>query len=62
MNFAIQSLSALLISYALYYCGKRIMGLRFLNLQSHVEVKDKFNFINDFKNILEELSFVTILN
>ncbi|WP_171814726.1 sigma 54-interacting transcriptional regulator [Candidatus Babela massiliensis] len=61
-KFAIQSLSSLLISYALYYCSKKMMDLRFLNLKNHVEVKDKFNFINDFKDILEELSFVTTLN
>ncbi len=61
-KFAIQILSTVLICYALYYCSKKMMGLRFLNLKNHVEVKNKFNFINDFKDILEELSFVTTLN
>lgn len=61
-EFAIRTLSSFLISYALYYCCKKMIGLRFLNLKDHVETKEKFNFINDFKDIIEELSYVKTVN
>jgi transcriptional regulator with PAS, ATPase and Fis domain len=35
------------------------MGLRFLNFTSHVESKHSFNFVDNFKIILEQLSFAT---
>ncbi len=35
------------------------MGLRFLNLSDHVQAKHNFNFITDFKDILEDLGKVT---
>lgn len=60
-RYSILSISTILISYALYYCCKRMIGLRFLNLKTHVESREKFNFINDFKDILEQLSYVTSL-
>lgn len=60
-KYATLSISNILISYALYFCCKRMMGLRFLNFTSHVEAKEKFNFINDFKDILEQLSYVTAM-
>jgi len=56
----IQSLSTILISYALYYFTKKIVGLRFLNLRDHVESKETFNFTNDFNNVLEQLSCITM--
>lgn len=55
------AISSILCNYAIYYCSKSIMGLRFLNLSMHVESKKKFNFINDFKEILEQLSYVTAI-
>lgn len=58
-KYAIKSLSTLLPTYALYFCARRIMGLRFLNFKGHVESKEKFNFINNFKEILEQLSYAT---
>lgn len=60
-RYTILSISTMLIAYALYYCCKRMIGLRFLNLKTHVESREKFNFINDFKDILEQLSYVTSL-
>lgn len=61
-EFSIRTISSILISYALYYCCKKMVGLRFLNLKDHVETKDKFNFINDFKDIIEELSYIKTPN
>ena len=58
----LQGSSAFLISYIFYYCSKKIIGLRFLNLKDHVQSKDSFNFANDFNGVLEQLSSVTTLN
>lgn len=60
-RFALLSLSTMLCSYAIYYCCKRMMGLRFLNVKNQVESKDKFKFIKDFKGILEQLTYVTAI-
>ena len=71
LNFEFQSLkiytnaivgaSALLITYIVYYAINRVMGLRFLNFTNHVESKHNFNFVDDFKIILEQLSFATTI-
>ena len=53
------SISTLLLIYATYYCMKRAMGLRFLNISSHVEYYSKTNIIDNFKRTLEQLSLVT---
>ncbi len=57
--YAIEGISALLITYIVYCCINRIMGMRFLNFTSHVEAKHPFNFVDDFRIILEQLSFAT---
>lgn len=56
---AIVGISALLITYIVYYCIIRVMGMRFLNFTNHVQSKHSFNFVDDFKIILEQLSFAT---
>lgn len=56
---AIVGISALLITYIVYYCIHRVMGMRFLNFTNHVQSKHTFNFVDDFKIILEQLSFAT---
>lgn len=56
---AIVGISALLITYIVYYCINRVMGMRFLNFTNHVESKHTFNFVDDFKIILEQLSVAT---
>ncbi|MBA3954201.1 sigma 54-interacting transcriptional regulator [Candidatus Dependentiae bacterium] len=55
------NLSTILESYAIYHCCKSIIRLRFLNFSNHVVERAPFNFINDFKDILEQLSHVTAL-
>ncbi len=61
--YAITALSTSLLTYALYYCTSRVMRLRFLNLQSHVKSPASgFNFIDDFKLVLEQLSMATTMN
>lgn len=58
-NYAVVSISSALITFGLFYSAKRIMGLRFLNFQGHVQSTTKFNFIDDFKATLENLSHAT---
>lgn len=48
-------LSAILITIAIYYCFKKIFGLRFLNFKEHVHEEGNFNFIYDFKSVLADL-------
>lgn len=53
------SISTIFLTYAIYYCSRKMMGLRFLNFQAHVQSHDKFSFIDNFKDVLEQLSHVT---
>lgn len=56
-NLAV-GLSSLLITGAAFYCTNKILKLRFLNIKNHVQSLSatKFNFINDFRGTLEQLS------
>lgn len=58
-SFAFVTISTLLLTFAFYYCSRRIIGLRFLNLKDHVQAPTKFSFIYNFKDVLEQLSYVT---
>jgi hypothetical protein len=60
-NLAAVSISGIFLTLALYYCIRKIIGLRFLNIHSHVHEHNshKFNFVNDFKNTLEDLGNVS---
>lgn len=49
------SFSAMFLSLAIYQCIKRIIGLRFFDLHEHVHDDQKFDFVNDFKTVLEDL-------
>ena len=53
------SISTVLLIYAIYYCIQRVMGLRFLNFASQVQSQHKVTFIDDFKTILDQLSYTT---
>lgn len=53
--------STMLTTLAIYFCARKIFGLRFLNLKNHVYQPMNINFIDDFKGVLERLSSVTNL-
>ena len=53
--------STLLVAYGFYFCGKRMIGLRFLNIYKHAETTYDKDFIIKFKSTLEELAQVTTL-
>lgn len=59
-NYFAVSISSISVAYAALYCTNKILKLRFLNLNNHVQAGGhKFNFINDFRTILEQLSHAT---
>lgn len=58
-SYASVSVSTMLTTLAIYFCAKKIFGLRFLNLKDHVQQPMNINFIDDFKGVLERLSSVT---
>jgi len=53
------SISAILTTIALFYCIRKVMGMKFLNTSDRQTSENRFNFIKDFKNILEHFSQVT---
>ena len=61
-SYAPVGFTTLFLTIALYFCARRILGLRFLNLRSHVQQSINLNFIDDFRGILERLSIVTSFN
>lgn len=58
-SYAAVTVSTLLITFAAYYCMKKIIGLRFLNFRGHVETKTRYNFVEGFKEVLKQLSHAT---
>lgn len=54
-SLSIVACSSIVLTLALFYCFKKIMGLRFLNYHDHVHSSQGFNFTDDFKSILESL-------
>jgi transcriptional regulator of aromatic amino acid metabolism len=58
-SYAGVGFSTMLTTIAIYFCARKIFGLRFLNLKSHVQQPMNLNFIDDFKGVLELLSSVT---
>lgn len=60
-SYAGVGFSTMFTTLAIYFCAKKIFGLRFLNLKDHVQQPMNINFINDFKGVLERLSGVANL-
>jgi transcriptional regulator with PAS, ATPase and Fis domain len=58
-SYAAVTISTIILTYAIYYCSRRMMSLRFLNLKQHVEIPRQFHFVDGFKQVLESLSHAT---
>jgi len=58
-SYAAVSCTTILLTLAIYFCARRIFGLRFLNLKGHVQQPMNLTFIDDFKVVLERLGNVT---
>ena len=59
-NF-ISTLGTIATTVTLLFVARKMVGLRFLNLRKTVESKEKFNFLSQFRDILEQLSYATAL-
>ncbi len=57
-SYAVVSLSAIFLTLGLFYCARKVMGLRFLNLRDQVHALPKADFIANFKIILDQLDQV----
>ena len=58
-NYTFNSISTILLTYAIYFSARKMMGLRFLNFTNHVQTQHTFNFIDDFRDVLEQLALIT---
>lgn len=58
-SYAAVSICNIITTFAVFFCSRKFMGLRFLNMGSKVHAKTRFNFIDGFKDILEQLSQAT---
>ena len=58
-KYSFFTLTTVLVTYAMYYMSKSIIGLRFLNIRKSVESKEHFNFLARFRDILVQLSYAT---
>lgn len=61
-NYTFVSISTILFTIAIYYCSQKMVGLRFMNFQTHVQSSTWFNFIDDFKIVIDQLSHSTSVN
>lgn len=58
-SFTAVGFCALLVAALIFYCTRRIIGLRFLNIQTNIAVSGRLNFTNNFKVLLERFASVT---
>jgi len=58
-SYTFISVSNILLTFAMYLCARKIIGLRFLNLHNNIQSPTRVVFMHDFKHILEQLSYVT---
>ncbi len=55
INYVLNGISTIFVTLAIYFCYRKMLGLRFLNYKDQVEPKVKFPFIHDIKNALNRL-------
>ena len=55
------TLTMIILTYAIYFCTRKLIGIRFLNVKDHVETAYNLDFVKDFKKTLGELSQVSNL-
>jgi len=60
-SYAVTSISTILMTYALYYCTRKMIGLRFLNMQNHVKAPIQMNFTDKFAAVFEQINNATNL-
>jgi len=55
-SYAVITVSTILLTYAIFYCARKMMGLRFLNMRKHVKSHTHFSFIENFTDVFEQLN------
>lgn len=58
-SYAFVSLSNILTTFTVFYCARQMLGLRFLNWNTHVQSAVDVYFMENFKTVLEQFSHVT---
>jgi hypothetical protein len=58
-KYVFASISALILVYAVLYCARKIIGLRFLNFKNQVETAKKIPLINNLRDVLEQFGAAT---
>lgn len=61
-NYVAVTLSTMFLTMALYFCARKMLGLRFLNFKNHVHTHTSLTVIDDFKVVLEQLSHASELS
>lgn len=60
-SYSAVNLSAIIIMIATFFSARKFIGLRFLNAGNKVKSKARINFIDGFKDTLEQLSHATTI-
>ncbi|MBP7854571.1 sigma 54-interacting transcriptional regulator, partial [Candidatus Babeliales bacterium] len=56
---AFTNISLILMTASIYFCFKKIMQFRFLNLSDHVQIKPNFQNVINFKQTIEQINVAT---
>ncbi len=54
--YSVTGISTIFLTIVLYFSIKKIVGLRFLNFHPHVQQPHRYNFVDGFRDTLEELA------
>lgn len=60
-SYSAVNLSTIIITIATFFSARKFIGLRFLNAGNKVKSKARINFIDGFKDTLEQLSHATTI-
>jgi transcriptional regulator of aromatic amino acid metabolism len=58
-SYSAVNLSTIVITCTFFYCARKVVSLRFLNFHTQVQSSARFNFIDGFKDVLEQLGHAT---
>lgn len=58
-SYTFVALSNILMIVGSFICVRKVMGLRFLNVENHVKTAEKIPFMSSFKEVLRQLGHVT---
>jgi len=64
VNLPAATATSVILTGIVYFCVRRVEGVRFLNMQAHVtsKKKERFNFVDDFKAVLGKLGSLVYID